>query len=101
MSKKFTKPAPYMVQSDGYPTAQAAKWVRDTFKPLMAKRLPTVLYSGFKHGYVVNYVQKHKNEFPYFLKIDIEKFYPSISHHYLTVETQLAYKKLLGLNLSL
>jgi len=31
------------------------------------------------------------------LKIDIEKFYPNISHHHLMVEVQHAYKKLLGL----
>ena len=64
----------------------------------MAKRLPTVLYGGFKHGYVVDYIQKYKHEYPYFLKVDLAKFYPSISHHHLTVETQLAYKKLLGFN---
>ena len=97
MPKKFIKPLPYLLQPDGYPIAQEAKWVRKTFAPLMAKRLPTVLYGGFKHGFIPQYVQQHKKEFPYFLKIDIEKFYPSLSHHHLTVEVQLAYKKLLGL----
>lgn len=98
MNKTFSKPAPYLAQQDSYPSAQAAKWVRETFKPLMAKRLPSVLYGGFKHGYVVDYVQKHKSEYSYFLKLDIDKFYPSISHHHISVETQLAYKKLLGFN---
>ena len=55
------------------------------------------MYGGFKHGFVAGYVQQHKKDYPYFLKIDIQKFYPSISHHHLRVETQLAYKKLLGL----
>lgn len=96
MSKKLRKPAPYLVQQDSYSNAQAAQWVRNKFKPLMAKRLPNYLYGGFKHGYVVDYVQKHKLEYGHFLKVDIAKFYPNISHHHLTVETQLAYKKLLG-----
>lgn len=87
-----------MMQQDSYPIKEQATWLRETFKPLMAKRLPTVLYSGFKHGFIPQYVQKHKKKYPYFLKIDIQKFYPSLSHHHLTVEGQLAYKKLLGLS---
>lgn len=97
MAKKFSKPLPYMVQGDGYPTKKASIWLRTTFMPLMAKRLPTVLYGGFKHGFIPQYIQKYKHEYPYFLKVDIQKFYPSLSHHHLTVEGQLAYKKLLGL----
>lgn len=47
MSKKLSKPLPYLVQADGYPSKEAATWVRNTFAPLMAKRLPTVLYGRF------------------------------------------------------
>ena len=97
MSAKLRKPLPYWVQGDSYPTKQAAQWVRDTFKSLMAKRLPTVLYGGFKHGFIAQYIKKHKIEYPYFLKVDIQKFYPSLSHRHLTIEAQMAYKKLLGL----
>ena len=35
MSKKFTKPLPYMVQGDSYPIAAGAKWLRNTFNTLM------------------------------------------------------------------
>ena len=97
MSKKFSKSLPYMVQGDSNPIKTSAAWVRKTFALLMAKRLPTVLYGGFKHGFIPQYIQTHKIEYPYFLKIDIQKFYPSLNHHHLTVEAQLAYKKLLGL----
>jgi hypothetical protein len=97
MSKKCLKPVPYMVQQDSYPNKQFAKWLRDTFKPLLAKRLPTVLYGGFKHGFISGFIQKHKKTHPYFVKVDIQKFYPSLSHHHLGVEGQMAYKNLLGL----
>lgn len=97
MAKKLSKAAPYLVQQDGYPIKNNAQWLRNTFKPLMAKRLPSVLYGGFKYGYIVNFIQKHKKEYPYFIKVDIEKFYPGLSHHHLTVEAQMAYKMLLGL----
>jgi hypothetical protein len=55
MSKKCSKPLPYMVQADSYPNKEFAKWLRDTFKPLLAKRLPTVLYSGFTHGFIPSF----------------------------------------------
>ena len=56
-----------------------------------------MLYSGFKHGFIPQFVQTHKKKYPFYIKVDIAKFYPSIKHHHLKVETQLAYKKLLGL----
>uniref|UniRef100_UPI0039A51E1C reverse transcriptase domain-containing protein n=1 Tax=Ornithobacterium rhinotracheale TaxID=28251 RepID=UPI0039A51E1C len=98
MPRTFHKPAPYMVLQDSAPIKKDALWLRKCFAPLMAKRLPTVLYTGFKHDFIISYVQQHKKQYPYFLKMDIAKFYPSISHHHLVVETQLAYKNLLGLS---
>lgn len=98
MPKTFRKPAPYMVLQDSAPIKKDALWLRRCFAPLMAKRLPTVLYTGFKHDFIISYIQQHKKQYPYFLKLDIAKFYPSISHLHLVVETQLAYKNLLGLS---
>jgi hypothetical protein len=97
MSKKCPKALPYMLQTDSYPNKEFASWLRNTFGPFLAKRLPTVLYSGFKHGFIPSFIQKHKKTHPYFVKIDLQKFYPSVSHHQLVVESQMAYKNLLGL----
>jgi hypothetical protein len=96
MAKKFSKLAPYMVLGDGYPLKAGASWLRNTLKPLMAKRLPNVYYAGFTQNYIPEFVKKHKATHPYFLKIDIQKFYPSVSHHALYVQTLLSYKCLLG-----
>ncbi len=87
-----------MMKQDSYPSKVFAAWLRVTFKPLLFKRLPTIVYGGFKHGYIANFIQKHKKAYPYFVKLDIQKFYPSIDHHHLIVETQMAYKALLGLH---
>lgn len=62
----------------------------------MARRLPTVYYAGFKQDFIPQYIKKHKQTHPYFLKIDLQKFYPSLSHHHLCVQAQIAYKELLG-----
>jgi hypothetical protein len=85
-----------MVLGDGYPLKAGASWLRNTLKPLMAKRLPNVYYAGFTQNYIPEFVKKHKITHPYFLKIDIQKFYPSVSHHALYVQTLLSYKCLLG-----
>ncbi|AFL97186.1 reverse transcriptase domain-containing protein [Ornithobacterium rhinotracheale] len=98
MPKIFRKPAPYMVLPHGDPIKEGGGVLRQYFAKLMAKRLPTVCYQGFKHGDIPHYIQQHKKQYPYFLKVDIAKFYPSLSHHHLMVEAQLAYKNLIGLS---
>ena len=94
MSKNFTKPLPYILQRDSYPVMAIAKRLRETFAPIIKRRLPTVYYSGWSANFIPNFVKNHKHSHPYFLKIDIQKFYPSLSHHHLLVEGQMAYKKL-------
>jgi hypothetical protein len=64
MSKKCRKALPYSLQTDSYPAKAFASWLRNTFAPLLAKRLPTVLYSGFKHGFITSFIQKHKKIHP-------------------------------------
>lgn len=98
MAKKFSKALPYLVQRDGYPIKEGAFWLRNTLLPLMAKRLPTIYYAGFNQKFIPGFIKKHKGAYPYFVKIDIAKFYPCISHQHLFVETLLSYKKLLGLS---
>jgi len=43
---------PYPVQSDSYRVKEVARRLPYIFKPLLDKRLPTLLYGGFKHGFV-------------------------------------------------
>ena len=96
-SKKCAKPLPYLLQQDSYPIATWARELRATFQPLLARRLPGMCYGGVKHGHIPQWVQRHKKNHPFFVKLDIQKMYPSLSHHHLRVELQLGYKQLLGL----
>lgn len=98
MATSFSKPAPYLIQQDSYPIQEGALWLRNTFKPLMHRRLNTVYYGGFKHNFIPEFISKHKITHPHFLKVDFSKFYPSIAHDKLAVEVLVAYKKLLGLS---
>lgn len=90
------KPLPYTFLRDCYPSRQFAQWLRGVFTPLLRRRMPTVYYSGFTHRFIPDFVSKYKKEYPYFVKLDIAKFYPSISHQELLVATQMAYKKLIA-----
>lgn len=58
------KSLPYLNRVDPPFLAEATKWLRSTFKPLINRRLPTVLYGGFKHGFVPGFVQQHKKGIP-------------------------------------
>ena len=75
--KKFSKPLPYRVCGNSYPINTVAKQLREELRPLMQRRLPTVYFSGFKHGYIINLIKKYKQTHSYFLKLDIKKYYPS------------------------
>ena len=74
-----------------------AQWLRTKFTPLLRRRLPEVYYSGFRHSYIPDTINRYKNSYPYILRLDIAKFFPSIVHHHLIVQTQIAYKNLLGI----
>lgn len=85
---------PYMLQTDSYPNKAFASWLRNTFGPLLAKRLPTVLYSGFKHGFIPSFIQKHKKTHPYFVKIDLQNAEIIGQLKTAVKELQTLYKKL-------
>lgn len=97
-SKRLSKPLPYLEQGDSDPMKKAAKLIRKKFAPLIQKRMPSYAHAGWKYGHIPQWVQKHKKDYPCFLKLDIAKFYPSAQHTELMVETQMAYKKLLVLH---
>lgn len=54
--KNLCKPLPYMVLEGRDPMKEQAKLLRSLFTKPISKRLPTVLYGGFKHGFVADYV---------------------------------------------
>lgn len=97
-NKKAGNYLPYTLLKDDHPSKAYASWLREKFTALLKKRLPTVYYSGFKHSFVTQFIAQYKKNYPFVICLDIAKFYPSISHHQLIVQTQLAYKHLLGLD---
>ncbi len=88
---------PYRQQTSCYPMQKLAGEFRQMFKPLLKKRLPDLYYSGWQHNYVIDKVAACKKNNPYFIKPDIEKFYPSVPLTMVLADLQLAYKMLLGL----
>lgn len=90
------KPLPYTLLRDGYPSRQFAQWLRGTFAPLLKRRMPSVFYAGFSHRFIPDFITRYKKDYPYYIRADFSKFYPSIRHKELIVATQLAYKGLIS-----
>lgn len=76
---------------------QLAAALRMEFVPKISRRLRGHHLRGFKGGEVLDLVAKYKKEYPYFVRLDISKFYPSIRHRDLVVNTQICYRDLLSL----
>lgn len=93
----FPRPIPYFNTGSSHYERELAKSLRSLFIPKITKRLPGHHLRGFSHKFIVNYVATHKKQYPYFLRTDIEKFYPSIEYKEMIVNVQLAYKDLLSL----
>lgn len=96
--KKAGNFLPYMMLRDSGEAKQFAQWLKDKFTPLLKRRLPEVYYSGFSHSFVPDFINKHKHSYPYIIRLDITKFYPSIPHQHLLVESQIAYRELVNLS---
>lgn len=92
------KPLPYFNSASGYSDSKLASSLRAVFVPKIRKRLPGHHLRGFKHSFIVKYVRAQKKQYPYFLRTDVERFYPSIDHRTLLTNVQLAYKYLLSLD---
>ena len=76
---------------------ELAKALRKEFIPKIARRLPGHHLRGHSHDFIVKYVANQKKHYPFFIRTDIEKFYPGIEHRDLIINMQIAYKELLSL----
>ena len=92
------RPLPYYTVTGDIDYALLAQSLRDEFVPKIARRLSAHHLGCFHHDTVIKFVKKHKKKYPYFLRTDVSKFYPSIRHRDLITGMQIAYRDLLGLN---
>lgn len=92
------RPLPYYSTNVTLAERDLAHSLRTDFIPKIARRLPGHHLRGFGHREIIDCVQRCKRNYPYFLRTDISRFYPSIRHRDLIVGVQLAYRDLLGLD---
>lgn len=92
------RPIPYYTVSGSLDDTRLAQALRTEFVPKVRRRLPGNHLGAFRQDTIINFVKRHKKRYPYFLRTDISKFYPSIRHQDLIVGLQIAYRDLLGLS---
>ena len=92
------RPLPYYSVDGTREEKVLAKYLRAEVSDKIARRLPGHHLGGWNHRRIVSSVAKYKQEYPFFLKVDIEQFYPSVQHSSLVVGSQIAYRDLLGLD---
>lgn len=90
------RPLPYYTTTVTESERKLAQTLRQEFVPLLTRRLPGHHLRGFRHNFIVNTVKQTKKNYPFFLRLDIEAFYPSVHHRDLIVGVQLAWRDLLG-----
>jgi hypothetical protein len=91
------KPLPYYTIDTARGERELAADLRKEFVPKLARRLPGHHLVGLRHDYMVNFVQRNKKNYPYFVKADIRKFYPSVRHTDLVTGFQVAFRDLLSM----
>ncbi|MDR0693807.1 MAG: hypothetical protein LBF81_00710 [Prevotellaceae bacterium] len=94
---KQIKPVPYYTQCDTYEFKRLAGEIRTVFLPLVARRFDMHHLNGFPHHAIIRYVARWKKDYPYYLRADIAKYYPSVQVAKVVAQTQIAYRDLLGL----
>ncbi|MDR2358625.1 MAG: hypothetical protein LBD87_02325 [Prevotellaceae bacterium] len=94
---KQIKPVPYYTQCDTFEFKALAGELRTVFLPLIARRFDMHHLNGFPHQAIIRYVAQWKKDFPYYLRADIAKYYPSVPAAKLVAQTQIAYRDLLSL----
>lgn len=92
------RPLPYYSSNVTLAERDLAHSLRTDFIPKIARRLPGHHLRSFGHRDIIDCVQRCKRAYPYFLRTDISRFYPSVRHRDLIVGVQLAYRDLLGLD---
>jgi hypothetical protein len=93
---KEIRPVPYYTQLDEREFKLLAGELRQQFLPMIKSRFAMHHLRGFKQGEVINYVKKHRKDYPVFLRTDIKLFYASVNPTLLVVQAQMAYKALRG-----
>lgn len=68
------------------------------FKKVMTRRLPMHSMTPWTHSTVIDFISRHKNEYPYALRGDIEKYYPNVDPFKMIGQVQLAHRDLYALS---
>ena len=97
MIKQNIRTAPYYNVPNADWEYDLMRELRKELLPKIKRRMPWHHLSGFSHRYIVDYVAKHKKQYPFYFRADIAGFYPSIRHKDVVVAMQVAYRNLLGL----
>jgi hypothetical protein len=91
---KEIRPIPYYTKMDRQEFKSLARELRQHFLPMIKKHFAMHHLRGFKQGEIINYVKKHRKDYPVYLRTDIKMFYASVDPINLVVQTQMAYKAL-------
>lgn len=94
---KQIKPVPYYTQCDTLEFKALAGELRALFLPLIDRRFDMHHLNSFPHQAIIEYVAKWKKDYPYYLRADIAKYYPTVQVAKLVAQTQIAYRDLLSL----
>jgi len=73
---KQIRPIPYYTRQDDEVMKECARQLRECFKKVMSRRLPMHPVTPWTHTTVIDYVARHKNDYPYVLRADIENITP-------------------------
>lgn len=91
------RPLPYYTVEGNADEKRLAAALRREFVPKVKRLLPGHHLGGFRHDTIVNFVKRHKRNYPCFVRTDITQFYPSVRHQDLVVGCQVAYRDLLNM----
>jgi hypothetical protein len=94
---KQIKPVPYYTQCDTDYFKVLAGELRTVFLPIVERRFDMHHLNGFPHQAIIRYVAQWKKDYPYYLRADIAKYYPSVRAVRLVTQAQIAYRDLLGM----
>jgi hypothetical protein len=88
---------PYFNSAGSSDDYRLAATLRREFVPKVKRLLPGHHLGAYRHDFIVNFIRRHKVKYPCFIRTDIKRFYPSVSHRDIIAGCQLAYRDLLNL----
>lgn len=95
--KQQIRTAPYYNTNNKAWEYSLMRNLRAELLPKIQRRMPWHHLSGWRGGFPVQFIARHKKQYGYFVRGDISRFYPSVRHSDLIMYMQLAYRDLLGL----